>query len=393
MNLRLRSSSALVLAALFAVGCGGSSDKKSTDSTTTDSGTTSSSTGTSTTTGAVSSVKVGIPPAPKDAPKPDGKTVLARVANVDITRKAVDEELAKQAAVAKARKQPLPKSGTPAFVQLEQSTVASLVSKASVTIAAKQLKVNASDTDVAAAFKKLQLQYAPSKDGKSVDAKKWANVLTQNGATEAAVKENLALQVDRDKITAIITKGVTASDGDVKKYYDSVKATQFSKPATRDVRHILVKDKALADKLYAQLSTSDKAFPALAKKYSKDPGSAVKGGDLGPISQGQTVPPFDKFAFSAKNNVVSAPIKSQFGWHIIEALKDVVPKSVTPLDATLKKQLTTQVEQQRKNEAINNWYSGYKTDLDKVTVYAKGFAPAPIPPTPATSTPTPTTTG
>ncbi len=58
------------------------------------------------------------------------------------------------------------------------------------------------------------------------------------------------------------------------------------------MRHILVTNKALADKLYSQLQSSDKNFATLAKKYSTDTVSAKNGGDLGVIPKGQTVPTF-----------------------------------------------------------------------------------------------------
>jgi parvulin-like peptidyl-prolyl isomerase len=59
-------------------------------------------------------------------------------------------------------------------------------------------------------------------------------------------------------------------------------------------------------------------FAATAKKYSKDPGSAVKGGDLGWFGKGKMVPEFEKAAFAGKIGVVQKPIKTNYGYHIIK---------------------------------------------------------------------------
>ena len=117
----------------------------------------------------------------------------------------------------------------------------------------------------------------------------------------------------------------------------------YKKAESRDVRHILVATKALADKIYAQLK-GGADFAALAKKYSTDPGSKATGGKL-TISKGQTVAPFDKVAFSLKTNELSKPVKSQFGWHVIQALSPIRPASTTPLSKAkvgIKQQLLQQ---------------------------------------------------
>ena len=103
----------------------------------------------------------------------------------------------------------------------------------------------------------------------------------------------------------------------------------YAQAASRDVRHILVNSKKLADTIESQLKSGGD-FAKLAKKYSKDPGSAKQGGKL-TISKGQTVAPFDKVAFSLKTNETSPPVHTTYGWHIIQALSAVKPAKQTPL--------------------------------------------------------------
>lgn len=81
-------------------------------------------------------------------------------------------------------------------------------------------------------------------------------------------------------------------------------------------RHILVEKKEEADEIVAKLKEGGD-FAALAKEKSKDPGSGANGGDLGYFAKGQMVKPFEDATFALKPGEVSAPVQSQFGWHII----------------------------------------------------------------------------
>jgi parvulin-like peptidyl-prolyl isomerase len=294
----------------------------------------------------------------------------------------------------KAAKKACPKTGSAARKQLQASFVTQLVQQAEFDAAAKQLKVTVKPADVTSNLQKLKLQYAKGTNGK-VDDKKWTKVLADNHTTQATVVENLRNGLERSAIFANLTKSVKISDADVQAYYVKNKKV-YATPATRAVRHILVKTKALADQIYSQLVTSDAQFAALAKKYTIDPGSKKNGGKLGSIQKGQTVPAFDKVAFSAPTGKVAKPVKSSYGWHVIEATADTVPASQKPLDATLKKTIRTSLLTSKKQSVANTWFTAFQKKLEKNVRYAAGMAPpktTSVPASTATSTSAQTTTG
>lgn len=80
--------------------------------------------------------------------------------------------------------------------------------------------------------------------------------------------------------------------------------------------HILVKDRALADRIYAELRQGAN-FAELARRYSTCP-SRSKGGDLGFFSSGQMVKEFEDAAFRLSPGSISRPVHTKFGWHIIK---------------------------------------------------------------------------
>lgn len=82
------------------------------------------------------------------------------------------------------------------------------------------------------------------------------------------------------------------------------------------VRHILVKDRELCEQLKARI-TNGADFAKLAKQFSTCT-SAKRGGELGEISKGQLVGPIDNVVFNKPEHVVHGPVKSKFGFHLVE---------------------------------------------------------------------------
>ncbi len=89
--------------------------------------------------------------------------------------------------------------------------------------------------------------------------------------------------------------------------------------ATASARHILVDSEEQCQELKNQIEEGAK-FADLAKQYSSCP-SGQKGGDLGQFGPGMMVKEFDEVVFSADVNTVQGPVKTQFGYHLLEVIE------------------------------------------------------------------------
>jgi parvulin-like peptidyl-prolyl isomerase len=290
---------------------------------------------------------------------------VAVVGSDTITKTQFNDLLAGAKRTYAARKTPFPKAGTTQYKALQDQALQYLVQQAELEQRAKDLGVAVTDKDVADRLKQIKTQYFGGSETR------YKQQLKQQGLTETQIKNDLHAQILSEKLYNKVTADVKATDADVQKYYNEHKAT-YEQKATRDVRHILVNTKKLADDVEAQLKAGGD-FAALAKKYSKDPGSAAQGGKL-TISKGQTVPPFDKAAFSLKTNEVSAPVHTTYGWHIIEPLSAVKPAKQTPLK-DVKAQISQQLLQTKKTDTMTKWVDGVKKDFAKDIAYQTGYAP------------------
>jgi foldase protein PrsA len=264
-----------------------------------------------------------------------------------------------------ARKTAFPKPGTSQYKALQDQTMKYLVQQSELEQKAKGLGITVTDADVQARIKQIKKQYFANNE------KKYQQQLKAQGLTEALLALNLHGQILSEKLYAKVTGGVKVTDADIKKYYDA-HASTYKQAESRDVRHILVNSKKLADTIETQLKNGGD-FAKLAKKYSKDPGSAAQGGKL-TISKGQTVAPFDKVAFSLKVNQLSAPVHTTYGWHIIQALSPIKPATVQPLK-DVKASISTQLLQTKKTDVINKWVDGVNKEYAKKIAYQTGYTP------------------
>lgn len=153
-------------------------------------------------------------------------------------------------------------------------------------------------------------------------------------------------------------KAHPVSDAEVQAMYDKAKAGPLE-PEYR-ARHILVKTEAEAKKIIADLGKKAK-FEDLAKKLSKDPGSAKNGGLLDWSDRRAFVPEFSEaLAGLKKGETTQTPVKTQFGYHVIR-LEDTRQPTLPPLDA-VRGEIVKQLQQQRVRDAISAARAGAKIE-------------------------------
>ena len=144
------------------------------------------------------------------------------------------------------------------------------------------------------------------------------------------------------ELFAEFQKTSAVTDADVQAEYDKFVAANGGKEYR--ARHILVETQAQAEAILASLKKNGK-FEDIAKKQSKDPGSGANGGDLDWAAPGNYVKEFSEAMVALKKGEVSAPVKSQFGFHIIRL--DDVREAQLPALADVKPQIVQQMTQQR----------------------------------------------
>jgi len=298
-----------------------------------------------------------------DGNVPDG--AVAVVGDQEISKAEFDALMHRARSAYEQRKTPFPKTGTPEYKALQTQAMQYLVQQAKYRQKADDLDVKVSDKEIDARLKQVKQQYF---GGSEEQYKK--NLKTQ-GLTDEQVRAEIENQLISEKIYDKVTEDVKVSDADIAAYYNDHKK-DYKVAQSRDVRHILVGPKALATKLRAQLANGG-SWAALAKKYSKDPSSKDTGGKL-TVRKGETVPEFDKTAFSLKKNQISQPVKTQYGYHIIEALSDVKPAGTTPLK-DVKEQIRQQLLQEKRQAAIRTWSKDVDKDFESKTHYQVGYAP------------------
>jgi peptidyl-prolyl cis-trans isomerase C len=184
---------------------------------------------------------------------------------------------------------------------------------------------------------------------------------------DPAVQKDIAFAKEQIVVRELVNREViekvkSVDDKDLKAYYEANK-DQFPAPEQVHARHILVKTKPEADAIKAQLDKGAD-FAKLAMEKSIDKASGARGGDLGFFGKGDMIPEFEKVAFGLAPGKISAPIKTQFGYHIIK-LEEKKPAGTMSFEQA-KPNIERRLISMKQRERLDSWLASLEKNA-KVT--------------------------
>jgi len=223
---------------------------------------------------------------------------------------------------------------------------------------AKAKNIKVSDKEVKASFDKQKKQAFP----KAADFDKF---LKDSGQTEGDILKRVRLDALSNKIRDKVTKGKDkVTDAQIAAFYNKNKA-RFAQPERRDLRIVLTKDKAKAEKAKKALQ-SGQSFKSVAKKYSIDQASKAQGGKLPAVAKGQQEKALDTAIFDAKKGKLIGPVKTQFGYYVFDVTK-ITPTTQQTLDqakTTIKQTLASQNQQKALDSFVKSFRKRWKAKTD-----------------------------
>ena len=201
------------------------------------------------------------------------------------------------------------------------------------------------------------------------------NIIAQTGSKELAeealgkkisdfkrsYKDDMKGKLLAEKYTGELTSSIQITRKEVESFYKTYKDSLPILPTAYKARHILIEIKPSEKTLKNSLNKTQKirqeiidglSFSDAAKKYSQDPQSKNNGGDLGFVSRGVFVSEFEKAAFTLEKNILSDPIKTKYGYHLIEVLEKTGEK-VNARHILIQNELTDYDKKQSYDYALN----------------------------------------
>ncbi|MBW1964480.1 MAG: peptidylprolyl isomerase [Deltaproteobacteria bacterium] len=201
--------------------------------------------------------------------------------------------------------------------------------------------------------------------------------LDQDPEIQAKIEDIMNAVLAQEFLQREMGDKVKVTDDEIETYYNGHKE-DFANLESVKARHILLKvPEGVNEKAWKEAESkakdikkkleNGKDFAELAKKYSDDPGTKDSGGDLGFFTKGRMVPEFESVAFSLKPGELSEPVKTNFGYHIIEVQekKAASIKNLADVQAQIRQALQTEKQQKSQDALIEQLKAKYPVKVNK----------------------------
>jgi foldase protein PrsA len=211
---------------------------------------------------------------------------------------------------------------------------------------AKSQGVKVDDKTAEADFTKARKQSFPKESD-------FQTFLKNSGMTIADARFQVRFNTVYTKLREKAVKNADkVTNKEILDFYNKNKA-RLGTPLTRDLRVVLTRDQATANKAKAALQ-SGQNWSSVVKKYSIDPATKATGGVLSGLSKGQQEAAFDKAIFAAPKGQLQGPIKTQFGYYVFQVQKETPAsqQSLKQASPAIKQQLDAQ-NKQKADDAFN----------------------------------------
>ena len=289
---------------------------------------------------------------------------IALVGSEQIPRAAFDQLMRRMRRSYELNKRAFPKAGTAKYRAVRDAAVALLVWRVTLRQAAAEFGVEIPEAVVEARLGQIREQWGGNAS--------FQRLLRRIGLTENLLRDDIRtrmlLEAVRDKIWA----SVTVSDEEIADHYRR-NLSAYVVPENRDVRHVLVRTRADAERVLARLRRGVR-FQAVARSHSLDKATRNRGG-LVAVYRGRGDPRFERAAFALRVNAVSRPVRSRLGWHVIQALSAIRPARTLALQ-DVRTAIRDQIKLAKANSLADAWVRRVKAEWAAKTEYAPGFEPA-----------------
>jgi foldase protein PrsA len=249
------------------------------------------------------------------------------------------------------------------YKSFSQEVLGFLISSSWVLGEAKSLGIKLSDKEVKKQFQTIKNQQFPK-------AAEFEKFLATSGQSVSDLLLRVKLNMLSSKIQAKIIKSKsTVTPAQISKYYNE-NSSRYNVPEKRNVMVVLTKTEAQAKSAKKEIE-SGKSFANVAKRVSADPISKNNGGMLTEVVKGQQEATLDAAIFAAKPNTLTGPLKTPYGYYILE-LKSATPashQSLAQAQASIKGQLTAQQEQKALGDFVKQFKNKWKAKSDCRAAY------------------------